>query len=79
MPASVQKFRRQVLQVQQGHLELGLGAAGARAGLPPGVLRVRGVRPPAEHRGAVRAARRPRAVQAALPGDPGRGECVLRW
>lgn len=66
-----QEFRRQVLQVLPRHLVVGLGAQGARAGLPPGLLRLRRLRPPAVHGRAVRAARGPGALQAALPGDLG--------
>lgn len=67
-----QELRRQVLQVLPRHLIVGLGAQGARAGLPPGVLRLRRLRPPALHRRAVRSARGPRALQAALSRDPRR-------
>lgn len=59
-----------MFEVLPWDLVLGLGPEGARAGLPPGVFRLRRLRPAALHRRTVCTARRQGTMQAPLPGDP---------
>ena len=78
-PAVRQVLQRVVRQVHALHHRLGLGASGEEQRLPPGLLRVRRLQAAAEHRRGVRPARQPRALQGALPGDPGRRRHQQRW
>ena len=68
-----------MLQVLSGHLSQRLGEEGPGPRVPPGVLRLRLLQAAAQYRRGVRPSRGPRALQGALPRDPGWGQHLLRW